>query len=89
MSKESKSWQNQKDWQCGRQRSGLCLALGLVLALADNVQANLDSMKLPVLRNSCFHSQIWKPNVNLLSKLYTNLTLMAFISEGGQKSLLL
>lgn len=39
-----------------------------------------------VLQTSCFHSQLWKPNANLLSKRYATLSLMTFISEGGQKS---
>lgn len=89
MSKESRSRQHQEDWQCGWRGAGPCPAPGLVLASEDNVQVNLDSTRLRVLQNACFHSQIWKPNVNFLSKQYTHLTPMAFILEGGQKSLLL
>ena len=46
------------------------------------------SPKLHVLQKSHFCSQIWKPNVNLLSKMYPSLVPTAFIAGGGQQSLL-
>lgn len=63
-------------------------ALGSVLASGDDTQAVPDSPRLHILQKSHFCSQIWKPNVNLLSKMYLSLVPTAFITGGGQQSLL-